>query len=279
MTESIHQTIRSTYTSTGGILLLLLLFQTVQPLFSLHNGQHYNKRFSLVGAAEKLPADKRTLTSGSGIGGSAGQPEEIFSASDQLESNYDEYPMVVPKRAALLLDRLMVALHHALEKEHSGSTRLSEFYNNKNNNNNNNKNIAFGVNDRIKDEEDKDDNIQDNKDSPYLAMYSDDDPTVMMDYDFKDLNSINRATGETLMAQSFQRRANVGLDLGGDMGVEGVSSLLDASSSSALSRGLLNGYNSGDIGVGGVGGGVVGAGGGRTASSYWRCYFNAVSCF
>lgn len=41
--------------------------------------------------------------------------------------------MVVPKRAALLLDRLMVALHHALEKEHSGSTRLSDFYNKNNN--------------------------------------------------------------------------------------------------------------------------------------------------
>lgn len=77
------------------------------------------------------------------------------------------------------------------------------------------------------------------------------------------------------MAQSFQRRANMGLDLGGDMGVEGVSSLLDASSSSALSRGLLNGYSGGDIGVGGV----VGVGGGRSASSYWRCYFNAVTCF
>ncbi|GAB0089921.1 uncharacterized protein DMENIID0001_045470 [Sergentomyia squamirostris] len=31
--------------------------------------------------------------------------------------NYDEYPMIVPKRAALLLDRIMVALHHALENE------------------------------------------------------------------------------------------------------------------------------------------------------------------
>ncbi|XP_065357191.1 CAR1 transcription factor [Calliphora vicina] len=278
MSERVQQTIRSTYTSSGGFLLLLLLFQTVQPLFSLHNAQHYNKRLPQVGGSENLPADKRTLTSRSGIGGSAGQPEEIFSASDQLESNYDEYPMVVPKRAALLLDRLMVALHHALEKEHSGSARLSEFYNNKNNNNNNNnKNIPTGVNERNKGN-DKDDSMQDNKDSPYLAMYSDDDPTVMMDYDFKDLNSINRATGETLMAQSFQRRANVGLDLGGDMGVEGVSSLLDASSSSALSRGLLNGYNGGDISVGGVGG-VVGVGGGRTATSYWRCYFNAVSCF
>lgn len=35
-------------------------------------------------------------------------------------------------------------------------------------------------------------------DSPYFTMYSDDDPSVMMDYDFKDLNSINRATGETV---------------------------------------------------------------------------------
>ncbi|XP_053696020.1 uncharacterized protein LOC128743455 [Sabethes cyaneus] len=33
-----------------------------------------------------------------------------------LEVQYDDYPMVVPKRAAMLLDRLMVALHHALEK-------------------------------------------------------------------------------------------------------------------------------------------------------------------
>ncbi|KAM7351436.1 allatostatin double C isoform 2-T7 [Cochliomyia hominivorax] len=171
--------------------------------------------------------------------------------------------MVVPKRAALLLDRLMVALHHALEKEHSGSARLREFYNNTNRNY-----MGTGVTDRNKNE-DNDISVEDSR-----AMYSDDDPTVMMNYDFKDLNSINRAAGETLMAESFQRRANMGLDLGGDMGVEGVSSLLDASSSSALSRGLLNG----DIGFSGVGV-VVGDGGGRTASSYWRCYFNAVTCF
>ncbi|KAM7351430.1 allatostatin double C isoform 1-T6 [Cochliomyia hominivorax] len=204
--------------------------------------------------------------------------------------------MVVPKRAALLLDRLMVALHHALEKEHSGSARLREFYNNTNRNY-----MGTGVTDRNKNE-DNDISVEDSRgvifldlkiykfiynifiitlyicvmfvNTQYLAMYSDDDPTVMMNYDFKDLNSINRAAGETLMAESFQRRANMGLDLGGDMGVEGVSSLLDASSSSALSRGLLNG----DIGFSGVGV-VVGDGGGRTASSYWRCYFNAVTCF
>ncbi|XP_062551386.1 uncharacterized protein LOC134216534 isoform X2 [Armigeres subalbatus] len=34
-----------------------------------------------------------------------------------LEVQYDDYPMVVPKRAAMLLDRLMVALHHALERD------------------------------------------------------------------------------------------------------------------------------------------------------------------
>lgn len=41
--------------------------------------------------------------------------------------------MVVPKRAALLLDRLMVALHHALE-ERNGHRRISDLYStNKNN--------------------------------------------------------------------------------------------------------------------------------------------------
>lgn len=39
--------------------------------------------------------------------------------------------MVVPKRAALLLDRLMVALHHALENEREGH-RIGDFYGNKN---------------------------------------------------------------------------------------------------------------------------------------------------
>lgn len=61
----------------------------------------------------------------------------------------------------------------------------------------------------------------------------------------------------------------MGLDFGSEMGVEGVSSLIDTSST--LSRDLLNGYKSGDS--------IVGVGGRRAASSYWRCYFNAVSCF
>lgn len=90
------------------------------------------------------------------------------------------------------------------------------------------------------------------------------------------------------MAQSFQRRANMGLDLGGDLGIEGVSSLLASSPSLALGGGggLLNGFRSGDvsgnIGGGGVsssGAGVVGVGEGRGNRMYWRCYFNAVSCF
>jgi len=39
--------------------------------------------------------------------------------------------MVVPKRAALLLDRLMVALHHALEQERS-EQRIGEFFGDRN---------------------------------------------------------------------------------------------------------------------------------------------------
>ncbi|XP_013118250.1 uncharacterized protein LOC106095565 [Stomoxys calcitrans] len=99
-------------------------------------------------------------------------------------------------------------------------------------------------------------------------MYSDDDPSVMMDYDFKDLNSINRATGET-------RRANLGLDLGGDIGTDGVSSLL-AASSPGHGGGLISGVNSADIAVVGGGGRTNFGSNGRM---YWRCYFNAVSCF
>ncbi|XP_055596714.1 uncharacterized protein LOC129746841 isoform X3 [Uranotaenia lowii] len=48
-----------------------------------------------------------------------------------LEVQYDDYPMVVPKRAAMLLDRLMVALHHALEKgegEDGGSRPINKVY-------------------------------------------------------------------------------------------------------------------------------------------------------
>ncbi|XP_058815473.1 uncharacterized protein LOC131678984 isoform X2 [Topomyia yanbarensis] len=48
-----------------------------------------------------------------------------------LEVQYDDYPMVVPKRAAMLLDRLMVALHHALEKdggEDGGGRPINKVY-------------------------------------------------------------------------------------------------------------------------------------------------------
>lgn len=45
-------------------------------------------------------------------------------------STYFHPQMVVPKRAALLLDRLMVALHHALEQERGGH-RIGEFYSDK----------------------------------------------------------------------------------------------------------------------------------------------------
>ncbi|XP_065090347.1 uncharacterized protein AstCC isoform X2 [Ochlerotatus camptorhynchus] len=48
-----------------------------------------------------------------------------------MEVQYDDYPMVVPKRAAMLLDRLMVALHHALERgegEDGGGRPINKVY-------------------------------------------------------------------------------------------------------------------------------------------------------
>lgn len=53
----------------------------------------------------------------------------------------------------------MVALHHALEKENSGSARLSDFYNNKNNYNDNNKN-DIAKEDGIRVRDDDDDNAE-----------------------------------------------------------------------------------------------------------------------
>ncbi|XP_017473349.1 PREDICTED: uncharacterized protein LOC108364262 isoform X1 [Rhagoletis zephyria] len=184
----------------------------------------------------------------------SGQPEEIFSLDDRIETSYDEYPMVVPKRAALLLDRLMVALHHALEQERG---KLSDFY--------------AGRNDKY-DKTKAGSSPGSDDDSEQMTanhMYSDDDPSVLMDYDFKDLNSINRATGETLMAKSFQRRGSMGLDLGGDLGnAEGVAMLTAAAAATT------------DDNAGGLGGGGVGRNGiGNGGRMYWRCYFNAVSCF
>lgn len=36
--------------------------------------------------------------------------------------------MIVPKRAAMLLDRIMVALHHALEDDEKGSKKITDIY-------------------------------------------------------------------------------------------------------------------------------------------------------
>lgn len=64
----------------------------------------------------------------------------------------------------------------------------------------------------------------------------------------------------------------MGLDLGGDIGMDGVSSLLSASSSAHGGAGLI----SGDMASVGGGGRTNFGSNGRM---YWRCYFNAVSCF
>ncbi|XP_062142810.1 uncharacterized protein LOC133850676 isoform X3 [Drosophila sulfurigaster albostrigata] len=207
-----------------------------------------------------------------------GQPEEIFSAppNDATDMSYDEYPMVVPKRAALLLDRLMVALHHALENEREGH-RIGEFYANKNLMQLEPNEYKSGAEKLQPSEEGN--NMPSNSHS--FHMYSDDDPDVP-DYDFKDLNQINRATGETLMAKSFQRRAGgIGVGVGVGLGKDGHGIVGMAMPSSTPAGAAVGAGAGAGAGVGAGAGGrrvhhVGSNGGGRM---YWRCYFNAVSCF
>lgn len=185
---------------------------------------------------------------------SVGQPEEIFSApNDAADMSYDEYPMVVPKRAALLLDRLMVALHHALENEREGH-RIGDYYANKN------LLPMKPIDYKIGNEElqPSEEGLNVPSSSHNFHMYSDDDPGVLMDYDFKDLNQINRATGET------RRAGGVGNAVLGNM-----DSATTTPGGSSVAAGPGAGPGSRRIHH-------VASGGGRM---YWRCYFNAVSCF
>ncbi|XP_032591747.2 uncharacterized protein LOC6561698 [Drosophila grimshawi] len=217
----------------GLLIVLLVLLQN----FELH----MCRQLMGAGADVHRPRDMSTIEKR--------QPEEIFSAPSDATTNmgYDEYPMVVPKRAALLLDRLMVALHHALENEREGH-RIGDFYANKN--------LL-----QLKPTEFKHgfEQLQPMED----GMYSDDDPGVMMDYDFKDLNQINRATGETLMAKSFQRRAGAAAGNDAAQSTNGGSASAAAGSIAGAGPGARRIHH-------------VANGGGRM---YWRCYFNAVSCF
>ncbi|SPP79465.1 uncharacterized protein LOC117582505 isoform X2 [Drosophila guanche] len=228
-----------TYHLPALLIILLVLIQN----FELHmcrqlmrqpNDKRSKDKLSFQGSAaasaqaaqpEAMAADDKRNAGRS----SPSQPEEIFSAP--TDDSYDEYPMVVPKRAALLLDRLMVALHHALEQERVGH-RIGDFYADKNNLNAKLSEYKNG----LEEHHAGDDGIN-------LHMYSDDDPGVMLDYDFKDLNQINRATGETRRAGAESER---------------TGSHAAAGSSPTGSRRIHS------------------SGGGRM---YWRCYFNAVSCF
>ncbi|KAL1463528.1 hypothetical protein WDU94_015271 [Cyamophila willieti] len=44
-------------------------------------------------------------------------------SNDSDAVNFDEYPVIVPKRAALLLDRIMVALQKAVDEDNRTNTR------------------------------------------------------------------------------------------------------------------------------------------------------------
>ncbi|XP_055858471.1 uncharacterized protein LOC129920942 isoform X2 [Episyrphus balteatus] len=147
-------------------------------------------------------------------GNPAGSEKAEFVNPATLQGNYDEYPLIVPKRAALLLDRLMVALHHALEEERNVNRRISEIYGR-------DRTPSFLL---------KGGSLADFDPTENDNMYSDEEEP---DYDLRnlrDLKSPNRGSGET----SFQRRTPHEEDTG---------------------SGRTNGR------------------------MYWRCYFNAVSCF
>ncbi|XP_016978539.1 uncharacterized protein LOC108044158 [Drosophila rhopaloa] len=219
-----------TYHLPALLIILLVLIQN----FELHmcrqlmrypgDKQSPDKVLTMGGSAAGEVTSPEAEDKRAGGRSAPSQPEEIFSAP--ADEGYDEYPMVVPKRAALLLDRLMVALHHALEQERS-EQRIGDFFGDKNILNGKLGEFHNGLEPHQVRED---------------GMYSDDDSGTMLDYDFKDLNQINRATGET-------RRAGA-----------------DRSGTSTQS-----GSPSGPRRIP-----PSGSGGGR---AYWRCYFNAVSCF
>ncbi|XP_070065287.1 uncharacterized protein AstCC isoform X2 [Drosophila virilis] len=245
----------------GLLIVLLVLLQN----FELHMcrqlmGAAVHRRKDMDIDEQLLPTsmEKRAIAATT-----VSQPEEIFSApNDAADMSYDEYPMVVPKRAALLLDRLMVALHHALENERDGH-RIGDFYANKNM-------MQLKPNEyknALEPLQATEEGAQMPMSSHSFHMYSDDDPGVMLDYDFKDINQINRATGET-------RRAG---------GIGPAASLATAAAGNAAAHATNGGKASAAAAAGaGPGPGArrihhhVANGGGRM---YWRCYFNAVSCF
>ncbi|KAH8403377.1 hypothetical protein KR222_011515, partial [Zaprionus bogoriensis] len=233
------------------LIVLLVLLQN----FELHTCRQLMRRSDGADIDGRGPEEDKRGAAELAVS----QPEEIFSApNDAADMSYDEYPMVVPKRAALLLDRLMVALHHALENEREGH-RIGEFYANKN--------LMQVRPTEYKVANEQAQATEEGKHRADFHMYSDDDPGVMMDYDFKDLNQINRATGETLMAKSFQRRAG-GVGVGAAVGTAAAAGMDGGGGGAAAAAG-----------VGAVGGRRIQHGSNGGGRMYWRCYFNAVSCF
>ncbi|XP_017847238.1 uncharacterized protein LOC108603179 isoform X2 [Drosophila busckii] len=230
----------------GLLIVLLVLLQQ----FELHMCRQLITSAQLQLQPQTAPADRAKRESQSAAP-TLSQPEEIFAAPPNdapHDGNYDEYPMIVPKRAALLLDRLMVALHHALENERPGPSRIRDFYADKDL-------LQLKHSLRQLPPAESGANLQGDS----YDMYR--EPDEMMDYDFQNVNQINRATGET-------RR-------GGD---HHASTALTAPGS-ATATGAVAGPGSGGGGGGRRVHHIGGSGGGNGGRMYWRCYFNAVSCF
>ncbi|XP_026676601.1 uncharacterized protein LOC103505475 [Diaphorina citri] len=68
-----------------------------------------------------LAVDSKILQPFTLIKKSEESPEPASTETEGV--NFDEYPIIVPKRAALLLDRIMVALQKAVDEDNISNTR------------------------------------------------------------------------------------------------------------------------------------------------------------
>ncbi|CAG9797848.1 unnamed protein product [Chironomus riparius] len=143
--------------------------------------------------------------------------------------DYDVYPIVFPKRAAMLLDRLMVALHHALEDDDPKQLqKINELY-------------RHGQLPQITPT-----SLKPNIQPKYYKGKTDSDAY----YGYKLVN------GQADESEDMEGRS---MELGIRSGDYDSDFPLNDDSMDLQRRGNSAGPNQGHV--------------------YWRCYFNAVTCF
>lgn len=91
MTEDTHHIARPSCLLLG----TLLICEMMQPMFGFQNIMQYsrNKRMFDVGPGADLKTVKRMMSPINVIHGFTKQSKEMLDSNDQLDSNYDEYPV------------------------------------------------------------------------------------------------------------------------------------------------------------------------------------------